>query len=174
MAKLFHYTSLKSYTISRQAGALLATTQIIYPKVNTFFLLGQDMDKRYLFCLKDTPEPKDWIESGWLEFIRRRQGKDGYALLSFETDDAIVLNGSYMYDAVDNIKASVKDKDVNNLTKLSRVIKHGPKVRKGFKQYLNSKIPLQEYDGSYRLAEFLVTKDIPFSKVTLEDLVKKN
>lgn len=164
--------SLTNYKAVEESGVLTPRTPIIPPILNKFFLLRENTKTLYLFCLKDTPEPKDWVESGWLEEVKKKQGKDGYALLSFETEEVTVLNGSCMYDAVDEIKASVKD-EVSNIRSFGRFIVHGPKVRRAFREYLDSKCTLKEYDGSYRLAEFLVSKEIPAEFLNLEDLIER-
>ena len=45
-------------------------------------------------------------------------------------------------------------------------------LRDVYIDYINSKIPLKDYDGSYEIAELVIARDIPFSRIKLEKIVK--
>jgi len=99
MVKAYHYARLDPYRRIEDRKRILEARS---PLVNT--RIAEDTgiaipDEGFLFCLLGSPEPEQWVKSGWLDHLVGDFLKNRYALLSFqvgEEDPAYVLDATSM------------------------------------------------------------------------------
>jgi hypothetical protein len=113
----------------------------------------------YLFCFLNDPEPESWVRTGWLKHLKNCM-KNNYGLLSFDIENeypVYVLDSTHLQELWEKSKG-----DFLEARELG--------LREVYIEYMASRVPLEEYDGSYEISEFIIAQDIPFSELVLEKI----
>jgi len=165
MRSAYHYTPERIFDRIKAEEVLRPSSGIVSGnwKIPKDIFIPRE---KYTFALLDEPEPESWKESGFMDLLMNKLwaksnvergllrsvfgGAPNYVLVSFpvEGSEAYVLDSQHLVD-----NKSLKDDEM-------------------LEKYLNSMVPLEDYENQYSMPELAVGSEIPLDLITVVEVRK--
>jgi len=129
--------------------------------------------EKYIHCFLDEPEPASWRKNPefpglWIKIMNHILHDDFMAVLT--RFDVLPEDDAYVVDWANMERTRAEMKQLSIIRK-----REGPewdKVKDATKRYVDSRVPLEEYKGSYSLPELVIASEVMLDRIrTSEDII---
>ncbi|MDO8517330.1 MAG: hypothetical protein Q7S33_04360 [Nanoarchaeota archaeon] len=164
MEKVVHYTSKENWERIQESGFLL-------PKTGPNDCCGELSDRvknmfkadSYLVCM---PRPLDngWVESGLMDYVLKyTTGEVALSVPILDRKKSFVREHAH---GSSKRFMELWGEDLFKEVEEGRLDSNDSRVLEGENKYLESTVPLDEYDGSYLAPEIWLAQTTPVDKLT--------
>jgi hypothetical protein len=173
MTTAYHYTSDSIWQMI-QAGYFVSSDKLVpYKRLDSGVLRDRAPDfakEKYLFAFLDYPEPELWKSNPefpdlWRRIMEHIMHEDFLVrLLQFEVtpeDNAFVVDWAHMERVRDAMDRGMCIEHTGNEKNIAVVMDATDK-------YIDSRVPLADYDGNFTLPELVIANPIPLERVSDE------